>query len=209
MARASSEMTVASWWRSAVSQVAAIAMETGNMVVGRSQTTPWRHWFHLSERMWKRSTSGPLWLRRVAFSSSVRREMRSRVRASTGWLGSRKRGLYWARALGVRRRARRKTRMDFGKLRRVEDGRWRMEWVGIGLFSIARGGVSTGVGLFCAVALVVWRGVGFCSAREGLGRCGDEVVGAGELPGFGFDLHGRDDGAVWRGGARVGWRYPQ
>ena len=79
---------MATSWTSFVSHVAAIAIEIGNIVVGRSHQTPCRHWFHWSDRMSNRSTVVPRWLSSMAFSSRVSREIRSWTRFSTGWFGS-------------------------------------------------------------------------------------------------------------------------
>ena len=85
----SPEMAVATSWTSLGSHVAPMAIDTGNIVVGRSaQQTPCRHWFHWSARMLNRSTVVPRWLRSMAFSSRVRREIRSWTRFSSGWFAS-------------------------------------------------------------------------------------------------------------------------
>ena len=89
MARASSEMALASSWTRSGSHVAAAAIETGNIVVGRSQTTPCRHWFHLSDLMLNFSRSAQHDSSNCAFSSRVRREIKSWTRSSIDCVGSR------------------------------------------------------------------------------------------------------------------------
>jgi hypothetical protein len=83
-------MADATSWTSAGSQVAAMLMGTGNMVVGLVHTIPCRLWFQpFIAGIFSRSIAGAVVLSSEIFSSGVSCRSRSSTRFSIGCAGSR------------------------------------------------------------------------------------------------------------------------